>query len=178
MAQNMLHPGARWLFRINAYFSLLIPIFFISIWASTFLLAKLTKITLGIDLLTNVILIIILMIIIIIIFGEIYARMAYNRWFYEFTHNGLRTERGIIWKKYNNVPYERIQNVDITRGILARILGFSTINIQTAGYSATYGRYPKMHSEGYIPAVSIEGADKIRDYVLGRVSKHHKSQGL
>jgi putative membrane protein len=112
----------------------------------------------------------------IIVVGEMYARMAYNRWFYEFTPDQLRFERGIIWKKYTNIPYERIQNVDITRGIIARILGFSTVNIQTAGFSYTPNR--NAFAEGYIPAVSVEEAEKIREFVIKKVSKKGRSQGL
>ena len=112
-----------------------------------------------------------LYILVTIIIAEIYARMSYNRWFYSFTEDGLRLERGIIWKRYSNVPYERIQNVDVYRGIIARILGFSSVMIQTAGYSGTY------HSEGYIPAVNINEAEKIRELVLRKITKSKKLHG-
>ncbi len=114
----------------------------------------------------------------VIILGEIYARMAYNRWFYEFTPNQLRLERGIIWKRYSNVAYERIQNVDITRGVIARIIGFSTVNIQTAGYSAPSGKSFTAHAEGYIPAVSIKEAEQIREFVIKKISASKGKQGL
>jgi membrane protein YdbS with pleckstrin-like domain len=110
----------------------------------------------------------------IIIIAEIYARMAYKRWFYEFTDSNLKLERGIIWKRYSNVPYERVQNVDIHRGILARMLGFSSVMIQTAGYSGA-GR--GMHTEGYLPAVDIDAAEKIRDFLMKKISKR-SSGGL
>ena len=110
-----------------------------------------------------------------IIFGEIYARMAYNRWFYEFTDQGIKLERGIIWKRYSNIPYDRVQNIDVTRGILARLLGFSTINIQTAGYSS-YSRLGTK-SEGHIPAVSVQDAEKIREFIMKKITGK-KSGGL
>jgi len=100
--------------------------------------------------------------------------MAYNRWFYEFTGDQLRVERGIIWKRYSNVPYQRVQNVDITRGIVARICGFSSVNIQTAGYSApanAHGRSP----EGYIPAVATGEAEKIREFLMKKINKKNSS---
>ena len=117
-------------------------------------------------------------VVVVIIIGEIYARMSYNRWFYEFTKTELRLEKGIIWKRYSNIPYERIQNVDITRGILARILGFSTVNVQTAGYSGGYqrGGMGAGMSEGHIPAVSKESAEKIRIWVMHRITG--KKSGL
>ncbi|MDP3987240.1 MAG: PH domain-containing protein [Nanoarchaeota archaeon] len=103
-----------------------------------------------------------------IIVGEIYARMAYNRWFYEFNEDGLKIERGIIWKRYSNVPYERIQNVDVHRGILARMLGFSSVMIQTAGYSA------RAVSEGNIPAISVDGAEKIRAFIMKKITQRRR----
>ena len=117
-----------------------------------------------------------LYIVAIIIVAEIYARMAYNRWFYEFTEDNLKIERGIIWKKYSNIPYERVQNVDITRGIIARLCGFSSVNIQTAGFS--YSPKGGAMSEGYIPAVDMGEAEKIREFLMKKISKNSRRQGL
>ena len=107
----------------------------------------------------------------VIIVAEIYARMSYNRYLYEITHDAVKVEMGIIWKKYTSIPYERVQNVDITRGIIARMIGFSTVNIQTAGYGVQ-----NVRSEGYIPAVSVENAEKIRNFLMKKISK--RSSGL
>ncbi len=168
---NQLHSGARWLFRLKAYWILILIGLIFSIWFFKFII--------GLKLIESVgsilIVVLIFYILFILIFGEIFARMSYNRWFYEFTKEGLKLERGIIWKRYSNVPYERIQNVDVHRGIIARIVGFSTIEIQTAGYSAYY-RGRSMHSEGHIPAIGINEAEEIRNFVLKHIS--HKRNGF
>jgi len=39
--------------------------------------------------------------------------MAYTRWLYEFAPTNFKKEMGIIWKRYSNVQYNRVQNVDI-----------------------------------------------------------------
>ena len=180
-----LHPGAKWIFRIQGYFGS-IPILIVLVYLISTIIT-LSSVFSGSFSITSLIksgfvfVIIFIAIILIIIFSEIYARMAYNRWFYEFGHDGLKLERGIIWKRYSNIPYERIQNVDIHRGILARILGFSTLNIQTAGYSGVYTRRGTYGagSEGHIPAVSIEAAEKIRNFLIKKISKNNKgNQGL
>ena len=168
-----LHPGAKWLFRLRTYSSLLILAIFLSFWGSTFL-TTVFHFSLGSTILTTIITCIIFAIII----GEIYSHLAYKFWLYEFTETQLRLERGIIWKKYSNMPYERVQNVDIQRGIIARLLGFSSVNIQTAGYSAPAGRGYGAGSEGYIPAVSAEEAEKIREYLMKKISKKGRNQGL
>ena len=100
----------------------------------------------------------------VIVFSEIYAQMSYNRWFYEFTEEGLRLERGIIWKRYSNVPYERIQNVDVNRGVIARMFGFSSVMIQTAGFSGPAG------AEGNIPAVEMNKAEELRSFVMKKIT--------
>ena len=183
MAKQQLHPGARWLFRLQAYGWLLLFLFIsliivISIWAATiapegeepltpeesaqFFLLIVNVLKLGIAVTIGV----------LVIFGEIYARMAYNRFFYELAEEGLKVERGIIWKKYSTVPYVRIQNVDIERGIIARILGFSSLSIQTAGYAAgPQTLYGRTAPEGFLPAVDLKEAEKIRELLLKKIKK-------
>ena len=156
-----LHPGARWQFRIGGYF-----IFgFLVLW----LIFPLLSLADANGSISSIFVIVLLSIFVyfffVIIISEIFARMSYNRWFYEFNDEGLRLERGIIWKRYSNVPYERIQNVDVHRGVIARMLGFSSLKIQTAGYSAT------PYSEGNIPAVDINKAEQIRNFIMKKITR-------
>jgi|SRR3989344_871977 len=169
MAKLHLHPGARWLFRVNSFFGVLFLVFFIAMFFIAWILNSPTSLFLtGVSLWIFFILLVLILI-------EVYSRMSYNRWFYEFTDTNLRLERGIIWKRYSNIPYERIQNVDIHRGIIARMLGFSSLMIQTAGYSSYGGRGGMALAEGYIPAVSIDEAEKIREFLIRKISKKSKS---
>jgi membrane protein YdbS with pleckstrin-like domain len=173
--KTQLHPGAKWLFRIRGFFGSIFILFILSwfLFPIIGLLGMfLFKSNIGAAILT-VVIGFVLYIILVIVFTEVYARMAYNRWFYEFTNDNLKLERGIIWKKYSNIPYERVQNVDITRGVIARLCGFSSVNIQTAGYSFTGRGMPA--SEGYIPAVAEQDAEKIRDFLMKKIGK---KQGL
>ena len=169
-----LHPGAKWLFRLRGYLGAFIFLMFIG-WFSFPLVGVIGSLILGANAILGIVIIgLIFYILLIVIIAEIYAKMTYNRWFYEFGPANLKLERGIIWKRYSNVPYERVQNVDVHRGILARMLGFSTVMIQTAGY--TYSRRG-ISSEGHIPAVSIEKAEQIREFLMKKISKKH-GQGL
>jgi membrane protein YdbS with pleckstrin-like domain len=175
-----LHPGVKWQFRLGAYF-VFIPLFIISINYFQFLriVTIATKDFSGISITpiyTSIFISILFSFLITILFGEIYARMAYNRWKFEFTETNLKKEQGIIWKRYSNIPYERVQNVDIQRGVIARIFGFSSIMIHTAGYSG-HGKHG-IGAEGYIPAVSPEYAEKIRDFLMHKISKKGNSGGL
>jgi len=108
----------------------------------------------------------------------VWAYLSYVFYRYELSDNGFKTESGVIYKKYVTIPYERIQNVDIYRGIWARILGLSDLNIQTAGMSSI-GRYGQkgIFAEGRLPGLSATEAEKVRDELIAR-AKQSRSQGL
>ena len=174
-----LHPGAKWLFRLRGYAGAFVLLIFLAwfIIPLSIALAEVLIKSLAVAILIGIG-IFLIFVAAIIILSEVYARMAYNRWFYEFTPSNLKVERGVIWKRYSNVPYERVQNVDIHRGIFARILGFSTVDIQTAGFHVSSGRGGMPRSEGHLPAVAPEKAEKIRDFLMKKISSRGRSQGL
>lgn len=100
-----------------------------------------------------------------------FAHLIYENYRHELQKDRVYIERGIIWKKYVSIPYERVQNVDISRGPLARLLGLSDLQIQTAGASTPY-----VLSEGRIPGIAVEEANKLREEILSKISG--KKQGL
>jgi len=114
-----------------------------------------------------------------LVLSFVWAKLTYHFYRYELLDTEFRKESGVIYKKYVTVPYDRIQNVDINRGILARILGLSDLHIQTAGASATVSRYGVMGggAEGRLPGVSREVAEQLRDELMRR-ARQSKSQGL
>ncbi len=162
--KQQLHPGAIWQFRIGGYFLFGFLGIFFGIWIIAPIAAFLLNSNSASNIAGIVALSVLAYLIFVIVVSEIYSRMSYNRWFYEFTDDGLKLERGIIWKRYSNVPYERIQNVDIHRGIIARMLGFSSLMIQTAGYSA------QAYAEGYIPAIDMRHAEQIRTFLMKKIT--------
>ncbi len=109
----------------------------------------------------------------------IWAKLTYHFYRYELTPAGFRKESGVIYKRYVTIPYDRIQNVDIYRGILARILGLSDLQIQTAGASAVVNRHGAMGigAEGRLPGVSREIAEQLRDELIARM-RGSRNQGL
>lgn len=161
---EMLHPGYKWAIRISAFIKAIFLIIILWFWSKgniSFDSAQAGLILFGAYILVN------------LIITEIYTRMSYNRWKYKFNPNELKIEHGIIWKKYSSIPYERVQNVEIKRGLLARMLGYSTLEIETAGRSSGWGRSrnKKYMSEGHIPAVSIKAAEMISEFLLKKINK-------
>jgi membrane protein YdbS with pleckstrin-like domain len=110
--------------------------------------------------------------------------MEYNRYLYKIDKDFIKLEKGIIWKKYTSIPYEKVQNINIKRGIIARMCGFSTVDIETAGQSGYGGHYngwsysvgnfkqgnnKGYQSEGYLPAIDLNEAEEIRKFIMKRV---------
>lgn len=109
----------------------------------------------------------------------VWAKLTYHFYRYELHDTGFRKESGVIYKKYVTIPYDRIQNIDIDRGILDRILGLSDLKIQTAGTSATVSRYGVMggDAEGKLPGVSMATGEQLRDELIQR-ARQSRSHGL
>lgn len=93
----------------------------------------------------------------------IVARLTYLNYRYEVTALGFRKDSGIIWKHSVTIPYSKIQNIDIVRGVLARMLGLSDIQIQTAGASNPYSR-----GEGRLIGLGKVEAEALRDELVKR----------
>jgi len=159
-----LHHGAKWQFRFSFYSMFLVALIFLLYFLVEMIVknAPFKEIFISGAIWAGIACLVIL------VLAEIYATMSYNRWFYEFTDEELRLERGIIWKKYSNIPYQRIQNIEVHRGIIARMFGFSTLIIQTAGFSGPAG------AEGNIPAIEIKHAEKMREFVMKKITTRSK----
>lgn len=163
---NKLHPGARWKFRTAFYVRA--ALFGVVIFFLFYLV--LGEETFGGMLVNMSIFNWIQIIVFLIITMEIYTRLSYRVWKYEFNPNELRIESGAILRRYHSIPYVRIQNVEIKRGIFARIFGFSTLNIITAGYSTRRRFRDGISSEGIIPALSVKDAETIRKWLIERIT--------
>ena len=177
---KQLDPKAVWLFFISYILRWLVVIIFLSIWGLAFfngfvktLDANSSEVSYGFLAWLWAI------IPVFIILCFVWAKLTYHYYRYELTDIGFRKELGVITKKYITIPYDRIQNVDINRGILARILGLSDLQIQTAGASVTVGRYGMSGggAEGRLPALAWDVAEQVRDELIQR-ARAPKNQGL
>src|SRR3989344_8440725 len=158
---NKLHPRAQWLFFINSIisWSVLFGFVILSFWVRA-------------DVFSFSASLVWFFYLVIAIFAHIWSKLTYRFYRYELREDGFRKEYGVIWKTYVTIPYDRIQNVDIYRGVLARLLGLSDINIQTAG--AHVGRF----AEGRLPGLSVTDAEAIRDELIKRAKELRTTQGL
>ena len=101
-----------------------------------------------------------------------FAKLSYRFYQYELRDEGFRKESGVIWKSYNTIPYGRIQNIDIYRGVIDRILGLSRLDIHTAGNNSPH------FSEGRLPGLSVETAQQLQEDLIKRVNDFRSSGGV
>ncbi len=104
-----------------------------------------------------------ILLVVIIGWAYVWARLRYKFYKYELTENAFQSERGVLYKKQVFIPYERIQNVDIERRLLYRMLGLSLLSIQTAGGTGS--------SEGSLPGITPEKAEELRAEFIRRAKQ-------
>lgn len=73
----------------------------------------------------------------------------------------IEVKRGIIGRREVSIPFGRIQNVEVYRGILDRLMGIGSVHVETAGSSR-----PIM-AEGMI--MGLRNPQPVADYLLRRV---------
>ncbi len=174
---KQLHPKAVWLFFASFLFQGLFYAFLVTIWS----LSVLPSIFMeeGYFQLNIFLLWMVVVVVVFSVLAFVWAKLSYHFYRFEISELGFKKESGVIWKKYVTVPYSRIQNVDINRGILARLLGLSDLFIQTAGNSATVSRVGVFGAgaEGRLPGISKIEAEALRDELV-RLASRKQDQGL
>ena len=101
----------------------------------------------------------------ILIISWFVAKLSYRFYKYELRKEGIYKETGILFKKYLSIPYSRVQNINIKRGLIDRMLNLSTLQIYTAGSSHPYNQ-----AEGHFPAFTKEKAEELRQRIMQKIN--------
>jgi len=89
-----------------------------------------------------------ILIIAIIAVCILWVHLYYESMWYEPREDAMSWKRGIWFRTTGIVPYNRITNLDIRQGPVMRVLGISTLAIQTAGYSGQVASEIKIEGVG------------------------------
>lgn len=76
---------------------------------------------------------------VILLIALAYEVAYYRRFDYELTDDTLDIGSGVISRREREIPYARIQNVDVSRNVIQRALGIAAVDLETAGGSSTEG---------------------------------------
>lgn len=71
----------------------------------------------------------------------------------------IRIDSGILSRTHRSIPFDRIQDVDISQGPLARLAGLARVSFETGGASGS-GK-----DEGVLHAISLRRAEEIRQRI-------------
>ena len=87
-------------------------------------------------------------------------------WFFRFRieEDRIHIHQGIARKTALDLPFDRVQGINVERSLIDRILGLVTVSLDTAG-TAT--------AEGQLPSVTSELADDLR----ARIRAHRPARG-
>jgi putative membrane protein len=88
----------------------------------------------------------------------------YRRYDYELTADTFDIRSGVLSRREREIPYERVQNVDIAQNAIQRALGIAAVRLETAGGSG---------SEANLRYVDRARADRLQD----EISRRKRSAG-
>lgn len=102
------------------------------------------------------------------------ATITHNNFFFTIDSSGFEKDYGVFFKRHVGIPYEQIQNVNITRTILDRMIGVARLDIETAGSASPRKKEIvggiRSNSEGHLPGISFEDARYFHDLLLQKVA--------
>lgn len=103
------------------------------------------------------------------------AMFTYNNFTFEINQKGINIDNGVINKSEVSINFSEIENVNIQRTLMNRILGVAVVIIETAGNSSGYsgetngstdGGSKGIKSEAYLPGLRLDKAKKIHDLLI------------
>ncbi|HKH27990.1 MAG TPA: PH domain-containing protein, partial [Sphingomicrobium sp.] len=86
--------------------------------------------------------------------------LYWRRFEYRVGENEIRIDSGILNRTHRSIPFDRIQDVDITQGPLARVLGLAKVKFETGGTAG--------EEEGVLQAILLERAQELRTLIRAR----------
>jgi putative membrane protein len=98
----------------------------------------------------------------VVVLVLVYGVLSWYRFTYRIEQGELRIEYGLIVRKKRYIPFDRIQSLDLSEGILQRLFGLVKVKVETAGS----GGMGLQDGEAVLTAITKEDAQTIHDYLV------------
>lgn len=98
----------------------------------------------------------------VVVLVLVYGVLSWYRFTYRIEQGELRIEYGLIVKKKRYIPFDRIQSLDLSEGILQRLFGLVKVKVETAGS----GGMGLQDGEAVLTAITKQDAQEIHDYLV------------
>ena len=86
--------------------------------------------------------------------------LYWRRFEYRVGAHEIRIDSGILSRTHRSIPFDRVQDVDISQGPVARLLGLAKVKFETGGSAGS--------EEGVLPAIALARAEALRHHVRAR----------
>jgi putative membrane protein len=97
-----------------------------------------------------------------------YQVLAWWRFTYTLMPDEMYIESGILTRNRRSIPWDRVQDVEIERGPLARLLGLAKVRLETGGSES---------DEGTLDSISFADAVALREEISARRGKTASHSG-
>lgn len=102
--------------------------------------------------------------VVVYVFHIIYTFLWKSTYSFSFLPEYIQMRSGIISRSEVHVPYRAVQDVTVTQGVIERLFGLATVNIQNAAQAQMVGR--KLAQTGVvIPGQTPDKANHIAEVV-------------
>lgn len=106
---------------------------------------------------------IIVVLVFVIVYSTVISKLGFPKKGYLLREKDISYKTGLIFYKQISVTFNRIQHVEVSQGILAKMFGLSSVKIFTAGGSA---------SDLSIPGLLTADAQKLKDFISEKISRY------
>ena len=111
------------------------------------------------------------------LFSLLRAVIRWHKFSYRVGAREIRIDSGFFNRTHRSIPFDRIQDVTVEQGPLARVLGLARVGFETGGSGGAKA------DEGALAAIALERAGEIRELVrasrgLGQVEAAATTTGL
>ena len=107
-----------------------------------------------------------------LLIGGVIGYLRYVTYKFCLADDALLIEQGILNKERVSIPYRQVQNINLNRSIIDRLLGVSHLIILTAGHDDDDPGDRNYESEGHLPLLNKHRAEQIQAELL----KHTNTQ--
>ena len=103
-----------------------------------------------------------LLLLAIAVFLVVGVFLHWRRFEFRVGANEIRIDSGIFNRNHRSIPFDRIQDVDISQGPVARLLGLARVKFETGGSAEA------KDDDGALAAIALQRAEALRDQVRAR----------
>ena len=89
----------------------------------------------------------------------VFKVLSWWRFTYTLMPNEMYIESGVFSRNRRSIPWDRVQDVEIERGPLARVVGLAKVKLQTGGSGS---------DEGLLDSIALADAVALRDEIRAR----------